>query len=253
RVSRITLRKSLKRLEIDDYLIIFALCHTITVAMLLWTWNVDANFLSVTDIDFLDPVAIAALTPDDYENIVLGFKLALVVEQTQIITIWSVKVCLLMQYARLTLVRYVLHQNLFTKIVGVFTAVGFIVMEILFFGAWCKPISQYWQVPVQNEQCLTYYNHMIVFAVANLSSDIMILILPFPILWYLPKMPIAKKIGLAIIFALGLFTIVSAALSKYYTLSNPGTIEWFFWYNRESSTALIVASLPQTWTLIQRI
>lgn len=43
-----------------------------------------------------------------------------------------------------------LKQNLAVKIVALYTIVGLVVMEILYFGVWCRPFSQYWAVPPKN-------------------------------------------------------------------------------------------------------
>lgn len=45
--------------------------------------------------------------------------------------------------------------------------------------------------------------------------------------------------------------ILSALLSKYYSFTEPFGSSWTFWYIRESSTALITANLPATWTLLR--
>ena len=47
--------------------------------------------------------------------------------------------------------------------------------------------------------------------------------------------------------------ILAAVLNKYYSFSQPFGSLWTFWYVRESSTALLVANLPFTWTLLRRI
>jgi hypothetical protein len=47
--------------------------------------------------------------------------------------------------------------------------------------------------------------------------------------------------------------ILSAILNKYYSFSQPYGTDWTYWYIRESSTAIIVANLPFTWTLLQRV
>lgn len=43
-----------------------------------------------------------------------------------------------------------LRQNLAVKIVAGYVVVGFVVMEILYFGVWCRPFNQYWAVPPNN-------------------------------------------------------------------------------------------------------
>ena len=33
------------------------------------------------------------------------------------------------------------------KIVAGYVAVGFVIMEVLYLGVWCRPFNQYWAVP----------------------------------------------------------------------------------------------------------
>lgn len=75
---------------------------------------------------------------------ILGSKLVLVVEQMQIATIWLVKACLLIMYFRMTAV---LPQRKLVIATSVYVAVAFVVMEVLYFGVWCRPFNQYWAVP----------------------------------------------------------------------------------------------------------
>ena len=41
-------------------------------------------------------------------------------------------------------------QQRLVKVVGVYCAIGYVVVQVLFLGVWCKPIQQYWRVPVIN-------------------------------------------------------------------------------------------------------
>ena len=45
-----------------------------------------------------------------------------------------------------------LKQNLAVKIVIGYVAVGFVAMEILYFGVWCRPFQKYWAVPTDNSE-----------------------------------------------------------------------------------------------------
>lgn len=60
------------------------------------------NILAKTNTNLIDPAHPADLTPQDVSERIYGSKLVLVVEQMQIITVWLVKCCLLIMYARLT-------------------------------------------------------------------------------------------------------------------------------------------------------
>ena len=54
-----------------------------------------------------------------------------------------------------------LSQRVAVKVVAVYAAVGFVVMEILYLGVWCRPFNQYWAVPTDNIQCSAATNHLI--------------------------------------------------------------------------------------------
>ncbi|KAK8088698.1 hypothetical protein PG997_003659, partial [Apiospora hydei] len=129
-----------------------------------------------------------------------------------------------------------------------------------------------------NVQCSAATNHLITNAILNISSDLLIIMIPMPILLQ-AQLPIKKKAILCGVFALGTFTvsdqasipsdshrgaqsaytnireqqILAAVLNKFYSFHQPFGSEWTFWYIRESSTAIIVTNLPSTWTLCRRV
>lgn len=95
--------------------------------------------------------------------------------------------------------RFGLKQVYAVKFVGGYIAVTFVVMEICYFGVWCRPFNQYWavsssdnwdwmssnevhQVPTDNIQCSAAIHHLIMNAVFNVTSDLMMLCIPLPLL-----------------------------------------------------------------------
>jgi hypothetical protein len=66
-------------------------------------------------------------------------------------------------------------------------------------------------------------------------------------------LPWSRKLILCCIFGLGIFVVLSAVLNKYYSFTHPFGSQWTFWYVRESSTTLLVANIPFTWTILRRI
>lgn len=101
-------------------------------------------------------------------------------------------------------------------------------------------------------QCSAATNHLITNAVINITSDVMIILIPMPI-FLKSQLPLKRKAVLIGVFALGAFTILSAILNKFYSFNEPFGSNWTFWYIRESSTAIITANLPYIWTLLRRI
>jgi hypothetical protein len=145
-----------------------------------------------------------------------------------------------------------LSANLAVKILAGYIAGSFAVMEILYFGVWCRPFKNYWAVPTPNIQCSAATDHLITNAVFNLSSDIIMLFIGFS-LFIRSTLPFDRKLILAAIFGLGIFVILASVLNKYYSFTHPFGSQWTFWYVRESSTAMVVANLPFCWTLLRRL
>jgi hypothetical protein len=171
---------------------------------------VTINIISHTSSNLIDPTELVDLTPANIEERVYGSKMVLVSEQMQLITIWAVKGCLLLMYYRLTMS---LRQNLAVKIVAGYVAVSFVLMEILYLGVWCRPFSQYWAVPPDNVQCSAATNHLITNAVFNISTDIMIILIPMPI-FVQSRITLQRKLILCSVFALGGFTVGSPSHNR---------------------------------------
>lgn len=240
-VGRVYHLGSIKRLTIEDYLMVFT---TITYTLLIVFLNIEANYPS----NNIAPEDFDQIVPAEVPRIIYGSKLVVVVEQLWCATVWGCKACLLLMYSNLT---NGLNQNKIVKMVAIYTFGGYIIMEILFFSTWCRPFYNYWSVPPANFECATYQDHLIVNLVFNVTSDLMMLCIPAPILAR-SKLPIQKKIILCGIFSLGLFVILCAILSKAYSLSLPYGIEWLNWYVREVSVAVMVANIPHCWSLLRK-
>ena len=81
-------------------------------------------------------------------------------------------------------------------------------MEILYLGVWCRPFNQYWAVPT-SKQCSAASNHLITNAVLNISSDVMIIAIPMPLLFKV-QLPRKNKAVLIGIFLVGAFNVSKA-------------------------------------------
>jgi hypothetical protein len=245
RISRKIHLGSIKSLQYDDW--IMGLFVTAAYTALI----VCSNKYVKAQSNLLPPgFDVESLTAHDLDRRRYGSKLVVVVEQAQISVIWACKATLLIMYHRLT--RTALHnENLAIKLLSVYVALGFVVMEILYFAAWCRPISEYWAVPEpSSSQCNALINHRITKAVFNLSSDIIMLIIALQML-IRSHLPPKRKLILCGIFSLGIFVIIASMLNSYYSFKNPYKQTWIFWYVRESSTAILVANLPYTWTILR--
>jgi hypothetical protein len=98
------------------------------------------------------------------------------------------------------------------KFVAAYVFIGWVAVQIAFFTA-CRPFSGYWAVPPPNPQCTTLEHYAIVQATFNLSSDLLIIASPIPMIVSL-SLPYRQKIGLGILFSMGLFVVSSSLISQ---------------------------------------
>ncbi|TGO40968.1 hypothetical protein BHYA_0028g00090 [Botrytis hyacinthi] len=242
-ISRWLQLGSVKNYQLQDYvmLVVFLFYTTLMVSINI-VFNLDTNLISPADIPLLTPASIASR--------VKGSKLVLVVEQSMIMTIWGGKACLLLMYMQM--MQGIKPHNFIVKLVAIYVGTGLVVMEVLYFGVWCRPFSNYWAVPTPNEQCSTALNHLIVNATFNISSDLMMLFLPMPLV-IKAQLPTLKKALLISVFSLGIFAIISAAANKYYSFVHPFGVMWTYWYIREASTVMFVTNIPMCWPLARKL
>ncbi|KAF2404940.1 hypothetical protein EJ06DRAFT_552412 [Trichodelitschia bisporula] len=234
---------SIKKLKIDDWLMLLALaCYTTLIVVINEVYSTKSNLIAPGE-------DVNAFSPEERAERMRGSKLVLVVEQMQCVTIWMLKACLLFLYNRLTLN---LPANLAVKLLSVYVLATFVIMEILYLAVWCRPFSAYWALPTLNSQCSTATHHLITNAAFNISSDVAMLTLGFS-LFLRSSLPWNRKAILGCIFGVGVFVILAAVLNKYYSFRHPYGSAWTYWYVRESSTALLVANLPFMWPLLRRV
>jgi hypothetical protein len=118
--------------------------------------------------------------------------------------IWTLKACMLFMFARILTGT----KNLkWIKAVALWVVVGWFAVQIAFFTA-CRPLVGYWAVPPPNPQCTTLEHFAIVQAAFNLSSDILIIAMPIPMIAAL-SLPLKQKVGLGILFSMGTFVVRS--------------------------------------------
>lgn len=157
-LSRRLHRGAWKRLQLDDYLIVLAMVrlHDFTVPAYTdrsqLTDTILVVYMSkvvVTSSNLIRPEEASNFSEAEIKSRTLGSKYVLVVEQMQIATIWLVKACLLIMYFRMTTV---LPQRKLVVATSIYVGVSFLVMEILYFGVWCRPFNQYWAVPTHSSK-----------------------------------------------------------------------------------------------------
>ncbi|KAL3458392.1 hypothetical protein BJX64DRAFT_301926 [Aspergillus heterothallicus] len=241
-VSRMLQVGSFRNLQLED----FAMVLTVIMYILLTVFLIEVDKHGTNGVP---PSEFGSVDPASYPDRVKGSKMVVAVEQFWLLVVWGCKWCLLLLYSTMT---SGLWQHRFVKIIGGICISSFILIEILFFAVWCRPFSAYWSVPAKSQQCSVYTNHVIITLAFNVTTDIMIMAIPLPLL-IRARLSLSKKLTLCAVFSLGAFVILCSILSKYYSISQPYGMKWIDWYVREAATAVIVANIPQTWTLFRRL
>ncbi|KAJ5682865.1 hypothetical protein N7462_006030 [Penicillium macrosclerotiorum] len=236
-------RLGIRNLQADDYLMIFAvLWYTILcVALNQVATGGGSNLMSEED--------IKNLTPTIHAERVRGSKWVFVSEHAFILTVWSLKACMLVIYSRIT---EGLRQQKWIKIIAVYVALGFVATELSLFLI-CRPLTSYWAVPTDNYQCSSYQYYEIVQGCISISADVFMLLVAIPLLVQV-RVPLKQKLILLILFGMGVFVIVAAVLTKVYCLV-PSLISYIYmnWYFREATVAILVTNLPLIWSLLRDV
>lgn len=160
--------------------------------------------------------------------------------------IYTLKACMLIMYTRLTLG---LTAQKWVRVLAVYVFVGWAGTEVAFFTA-CRPFEGYWAMPPPSPQCATLEYFAYVQGCFNISSDIVMLFIPLPLVIRL-KAPWRQKVVLVFIFSMGIFIILAALLTKIFNLSNIWEPGYMLWYTREASVAVYVSNLPMIWPLLR--
>ncbi|PSN67737.1 hypothetical protein BS50DRAFT_522471 [Corynespora cassiicola Philippines] len=196
--------------------------------------------------------------PDDLATI---FMYGYITSILQAPGIMCIKLALLAFYARVFGLLH--HDRFFTRglyacfvicvLLGIGTTIEFIVQ--------CIPAQVFWNriylmFPGGHTDgptsgyCMDQVSHVTVPVVLDLVTEIMIMILPAKILWNL-QLPTRKKVGLAILFGLGIFVCATNIVRiKYYaSMINGGDLAWddidaFIWTNVQMTVGIVCASIP---------
>lgn len=192
------------------------------------------------------PDQFDTFTQEEIAERIYGSKIVVVSEQAMLNVVYCIKVCMLIMYTRLTLG---LQQQKTVRYLAIYVGCGWLASEIAFFTA-CRPFEGYWGMPPPDAQCTTLQYYAIVQGCFNITSDLLMLCVPIPLVLNL-KVALQQKIVLLLIFSLGLFVVVAALLTKIFNLSDVWDPSYMLWYVREASVAVYVANLPMIWPLLR--
>ncbi|KAK1977642.1 hypothetical protein LZ30DRAFT_664662 [Colletotrichum cereale] len=223
------------RWEGDDY---FAL-----IAVFFWTGELVmleliGQYGSITGMT--DEVALT-LSDKEIERIVIGSKCLLAGWCLYVTLIWCLKACMLFLYQRLTLNLTQVRMVIITAC----TCVAGYIATIAVILTRCQPFHANWQVyPYPGDACALNIPNYIALAITNVTTDLMILWIPLPLLWSV-QMPLARKITCSLWLCTGIFVIIATLLRCILCLQdaqsiNLGTI----WSIRETFVGILAVNAP---------
>ncbi|KAF9728338.1 hypothetical protein PMIN04_007725 [Paraphaeosphaeria minitans] len=216
---------------IDDYTIIFAwACYTVmTVAAHMVDGTGDTSHLTMEE--------RLAFTHEEAAARQSGTKWFMVGWFTYIGLIWTLKLNMLLLYKRVVSVVWVKKFLLPAMIIVGISGVS---IWILFASA-CRPFHKLWQIlPDPGKYCMPQSPaFLITVLVLNLFTDLIIILIPIPIIWPL-KISLARKLGLLLMFCAGIFVMIAAILRVYFVLSLQKGQTAAIWSCREDVVAIVV-------------
>ncbi|KAL8382253.1 hypothetical protein RB595_006170 [Gaeumannomyces hyphopodioides] len=182
---------------------------------------------------------IGTLPPGGFKEYLKAFFVSI---QLYNVAIATVKFAFLAQYYRIMTVTSMRRAVLIVSaIVGAWS-----VSQIIMGLVTCTPVSGFWD-PTPETVCLPELPTWYANAIGNIIADIMIIVLPLPMIKGL-KLPRSQKLVLAGIFCLGFFTCgISASRIRF--LGTPVDTTWDnldaeFWSLAEICSGLVCAVLP---------
>lgn len=233
-------RLGTKGLQLDDYLMMLAAFFYTTLVVCL---NVIAGGGGS---NLYPPEDFITFTPEQIQDRIKGSKIVVISEQAMLNVIYTIKFCMLTIYNRLTLGLQIRKMAYY---LAIYVAIGWVSTQIAFLTA-CRPFKGYWAMPPPDPQCTTLQYYAIVQGCFNISSDLLMLGIPLPLITRL-KVPLRQKSALLLIFSMGIFVIAAAILTKVFNLTDVWDPKYMLWYTREASVAVYVSNLPLIWPMLR--
>ncbi|PWY66393.1 hypothetical protein BO94DRAFT_332575 [Aspergillus sclerotioniger CBS 115572] len=171
-----------------------------------------------------------------------------------ILTVPLIKISIILSYRRLFGMQW-------TMWACIILSIGYWIGCTVAFLCSSRPISYYWtqyENPLGGHTVYKIYPFYIAHAVVNMAGDILILLVPIPLVWRL-QLRTAQKVQILSIFLLGGFVCVASAIRIYYfTFVNDVDATWnlgnvFIWSSVEPSIGIVCACLPVLQPLFRTI
>ncbi|KAF4893984.1 hypothetical protein CGCF415_v005022 [Colletotrichum fructicola] len=223
------------RLEADDWIMI--VCGVIFIVLVV-IGQIAGALAFGEDIWMVEP-----------DKLTLGLKLFFIDEPLYLATITLTKISVLIFYLRI-FPNKSFRRATYATITYIVTSMTVILFLQIF---QCTPISfnwDGWKRDFGTYRCLDLHRLVNIAGGLSISHDLIILVLPLPLLWGLNTSK-RSKIGISFMFSLGLFILITACIRLHYLAPFTHSLNptWDFtdpliWSGIEASVSVIVVCLP---------
>ncbi|TQW00983.1 hypothetical protein V2A60_002011 [Cordyceps javanica] len=219
----------------DDYFAVAAVCFLTGETAMLHVIGQWGSIVGMTDEKALK------LSEQEKATIVKGAKADIAGWCLYITLIWCLKACMLFFYRRLTLDTFQKRLVLVAGVAWICSYAATIGVVLLR----CLPFKRNWQVyPYPGDECGTPNQIFLTLVITNVSTDLLILYIPLPLLWVV-KIPLGKKIIYCLWLTTGVFVIVASLLRCVLSIRYANEVDVStIWAIRETFVGIICVNAP---------
>ncbi|KAM3534409.1 hypothetical protein MY4038_002374 [Beauveria bassiana] len=219
----------------DDYFAVAAVMFLAGETAMLHVIGLWGSIVGMTEEKALQ------LSEQEKEIIVKGAKADIAGWCLYITLIWCLKACMLFFYRRLTLDTF---QKRLVLVAGVAWICSYVAtIGVVLFR--CLPFHRNWQVyPYPGDECGTPNQIFLTLVITNVSTDLLILYIPLPLLWVV-KIPLGKKIIYGLWLTTGIFVVVASLLRCILSIRYANEVDVStIWAIRETFVGIICVNAP---------
>ncbi|KAJ0423104.1 hypothetical protein BJY00DRAFT_310701 [Aspergillus carlsbadensis] len=221
---------------VDDYLCILAgiFAAYLMVPIFLVGQSLNSNI-------GWTPEQRAAFSDEEIHQMQTTSKLVIAGWFAYVGVIWSLKGAVLIYYHR---IMCGVTQQTVIRVTAVYCGLGFIAVNMAI-ALHCRPFHKLWQIyPDPGAECSSHNTLYIIVAVLNITTDMLLVYIPIPVLIHLRIKPYQKLIA-GILLCSGVFIIVAALLRCVMSLMEISQINLSaVWTVREIFVAFIAVNAP---------
>ncbi|KAI1917320.1 hypothetical protein LOZ65_005089 [Ophidiomyces ophidiicola] len=237
---------------LDDYVILASLVfciamNAVNIAAIHYGYGKYTWEVSKDDMGIALKVRIPGVHFWHMPNRINTLKLFYCLQILYKCTINLTKISIVLLYRRIFETTKFRFQYICDCIIGVVAAYAFVSIIVTLFE--CAPMARVWDRSIPGA-CINFTAFWYMNAAWNISTDLLIFLLPMPLIHTL-SLPTRSKIGLTAVFAMGVFVCATSILRmKTLDVSSKspdpshGTLISTMWTTIEANTGIICACLP---------